>query len=255
MEIERHTVIRIAACAVVSLLVLSYLGQVSRYVLGYPTLFGLVDLFYVDEEANLPTAYQFLALLSCAIVMAITPHDSYRQRWRLLAVIFAYLAFDEVAGIHELTMAPLERGFGPMQGAWSPKWVIPGLLAVAAVGFAYLKFLFHLERREQVQVVVAAALFVGGAAGMEMLTGALVDNSDPAFKLNLAYASLTHVEEGMEMFGILVFQDFLLRRSGTITLATEAAARSRRTASRPVPAAAGTPTPAPAPAARVAARR
>ncbi|MPY70827.1 MAG: hypothetical protein GEU92_12140 [Alphaproteobacteria bacterium] len=224
--------------------------------LGYPTLYGLVDLFYVDEEANLPTAYQFLALLSCSVVMAITPHDSYRLHWKVLAIVFACLAFDELAGIHELTMTPMERGFGDMQGIWSPKWVIPGLIAVAAVGFAYLKFLFHLERREQVQVVAAAALFVGGAAGVEMLTGALVDNSDPAFKLNLAYASMTHVEEAMEMFGILVFLDFLLRRSGRITLATEAGERSREALHRPAPAAVGRPAPSsPAPARKAAARR
>jgi hypothetical protein len=256
MEIERHTVIRIAACAIVSLLALSYLGQISRYVLGYPTLYGLVDFLYVDEEANLPTAYQFLALLSCSAVMAITPHDRYRRHWKVLSIVFAYLAFDELAAIHELTMAPMERGFGAMQGVWSPKWVIPGLIAVAAVGFAYLKFLFHLERREQVQVVLAAALFVGGAAGMEMLTGAFVDSSDPAFKLNLAYASVTHVEEGMEMFGILVFLDFLLRRSGTVTLATEAGARAREALRRPAPAAVGrAAAPSPEPAGKVAARR
>jgi hypothetical protein len=211
------------ACIIVSLLALSYIGQITRYILGYPFAYGLIDLFYIDNEGNIPAAYQFLAILSCSIVIAITPHETYKRHWKWLAIIFVFLAFDELAGIHELTMNPMYRLFGRLPGIWAPSWVVLGLAAVAVVGVAYIRFLFHLNRREQVQVVAAASLFVGGAAGVEMATRLFVDDSDPDYQFNMVYATLAHIEEAMEKFGILVFLDFLLRRSGNIFLSTERA--------------------------------
>lgn len=221
MVINGPKIVRLMAGTIVLLLVLSYIGQLSKYVVGYPTLLGFVDLFYVELENNIPTAYQFLALLSCAIVIAITPHGSYQRHWKWLSIIFLFLAFDEVASLHEMTINPMWRYFGPLSGIWKPLWVIFGLAAVIAVGLAYLGFLFHLKPRERNQVILAAFLFVGGAMGMEMVTALFFDSTDPTFKLNLFYASLAHIEEGMEMFGIVVFLDFLLRRSGDIFVKVE----------------------------------
>jgi len=160
---------------------------------------------------------------SCSVVIAITPHRNHRRHWKWLAIIFAYLAFDELAGIHELTMNPMYRLFGRLPGIWAPSWVVVGLAAVAIVGVTYIRFLFHLNRRERIQVVAAASLFVGGAVGVEMATRLVVDDSDPAYQFNMVYATVAHVEEAMEKFGILVFLDFLLRRSGSIFLSTERA--------------------------------
>lgn len=226
MLIKRRQVTACMLAIIVSLLLLSYAGQYCKFVLGHPTLYGLVDFFYVDMENNLPTAYQFLALLSCSLVIAVTPHDQYVKHWKILAIIFAFLAFDEAASIHELTIQPMWRLFGNLHGVWQPKWVIFGLAGVLVVGLYYLKFLFHLAPRERIQVILAAAIYVGGAVGVEMLTGLFVDSSDPTFKENLFYATMAHVEEGMEMFGILIFIDFLFQRSGDIILETAVLKRS-----------------------------
>ena len=49
-------------------------------------------------------------------------------------------------------------------------------LLVMGVGLCYLRFLLQLERRTRLLFVAAGALFVGGALGMEMIAGIVVES-------------------------------------------------------------------------------
>ncbi|WP_316976720.1 hypothetical protein [Shumkonia mesophila] len=197
---------------------LSLAGQVARFHLGLPNALGLVPFFYVDLENNLPTWYQTLALAFASVLLAglavAARHmrAPFAGRWLALSLLFVFLSLDEAASIHEATMEPLQRVVGYLPGVWQPVWVILGIAAVVAFAAAFLRFLLYLPRDDRWQVFWAAALFVGGAIGVEMATAALYTTSDPSYKVSFTYALLAHAEELLEMLGVVVLIDFLLRR-------------------------------------------
>lgn len=185
VRLSRRAAVRLLAIVAAALVALSLAGQAAKFFLGYPSVLGLVP-----RRRSAPFA----------------------GHWLALAAIFVFLSIDELAQIHEATMEPMIRLIGRPTGMWTPTWVILGLAAVAAVGLAYRRFVGHLGRRDGFQVAGAAALFVGGAAAVEMATAAVIGVGE-GWKESVAYVGLAHLEEAMEMAGVLVFLDVLLRRS------------------------------------------
>jgi hypothetical protein len=216
--LQRRKIIGVLFGAVAGLTLLSLAGQFARFYLDLPTVFGLVRLSYVDLENNLPTWYQTMALALAAALLAWLALATSRMRqpfaghWLALFLLFVFLSLDEAASIHEATIEPLQRITGRPGGVWQPTWVFVGIALVTAVAVAFLRFFLHLPRSERRQVALAAALFVLGAIGTEMATAALFTTSDPTYKASVIYAVLAHIEELLEMLGVVVFIDFLLRR-------------------------------------------
>ncbi|MEG3932659.1 MULTISPECIES: hypothetical protein [unclassified Microcoleus] len=91
-------------------------------------------------------------------------------------------------------------------------WVIPGALFVVVTGLAYLKFLLHLPRKTRDCFLLAGSIYVGGALGMEMVTGYY---ADAVGQRNLMYGLMTSVEEIMERVGVIVFIYALLSYIGS----------------------------------------
>jgi hypothetical protein len=215
--LSRSAIIRSLFLVILGLMILSIAGQVAKHGFGYPTIFGLVEFTYVDEENNLPTWYASIQLLACGVLLAFIAigkrrnGDRWAAHWLWLSVIFIVLSLDEMGSIHEKLTDPMTRLTGGLPGAWQPLWVIPILALVAVVGLIYLRFVFTFPWRERLQIIVAAALFVGGALGIEMVTGAQFDTTDPLHKEQALFVLHRHIEEGMEMIGILIFLGFLLR--------------------------------------------
>lgn len=218
LRLHRRQLRLLMSLSISALLLLSLAGQIAKYSFDMPTGFGLIRLFYVDEENNLPSWYQSVAYLFAAALLALIALPHWRQQapfarhWAGLAAIFLFLSLDETGSLHESTIEPLQRLIGVPSGAWAPTWVVLGVIAVAALGLAYLRFMLHLSWRERVQVVLAAALLVGGAIGMEMANSAVDLGPEIARKQTFAYALMVHAEEGLEMLGLAVFIDFLLAR-------------------------------------------
>jgi hypothetical protein len=118
----------------------------------------------------------------------------------LLAVIFLLMSVDEIASIHELTIRPL-RTYLDANGAFLFTWVIPGTLFVILIFVRMLRLLRALDTRTRYRFLSAGAVYVGGALGMEMVSGAYVSaGGDDA-----VFAVLTIIEELLEMLGILLF--------------------------------------------------
>jgi hypothetical protein len=216
--LHRHQVFTLLLASIILLLLLSLAGQIAKYKLGFPTGLGLIGFFYVDDENNLPSWYQSIAYLFAALLLALIALPlwhrgaTYARHWALLAAIFAFLSLDEVGSLHERTIEPLQRLIGIPSGAWAPTWVVLGLAFVALLALLYLRFFFHLSWRERGQVLLAAALLVGGAIGVEMANSAVDLGPEIQRKQTLQYALMAHIEEGFEMLGLLVFIDFLLAR-------------------------------------------
>lgn len=219
LTLHRRRIRLLMLAGIATLLLLSLAGQVAKYWFGLPNVGGLVSLFHVDDENNLPSWYQSVAYLCAAILLALVALPRLRRgaafarHWAALGGIFVFLSLDEMGSLHERSTAPLQSLVDLPAGVWMSGWVILGLLGVCALGLSYLRFFFvHLGGRERVQVALAATLLVGGAVGMEMVNAALNLGDVTERKQTLLYVALVHVEEALEMLGLLVFIDFLLGR-------------------------------------------
>jgi hypothetical protein len=171
-------------------------------------------LFDVDAELNLPSFVSTVMLWTCALLLAgVTAikrsrGESYTARWGLLAVIFTLLGWDEAVSLHERLMAVnlLRTLPKTVQIPWVAElfhfsWVVVGVPVTLAVGVAYGRWFLALPRQQRRLLLVAIALYLGGALGMEMVGGIV----QSLFSLNsVAYIFSTSVEELLEMSGMAV---------------------------------------------------
>ncbi len=205
---------------IVTLALAHLVFQSVKYHLGIPEFYGLVRLFDMGVEANLPTFFSacqllFVSLLLFMVGLKIRRQSSnlYARHWLFLALIFFAMAADEMAEIHEMTIRPLrEIAPGLTRGLFYWAWVIPASILVVGVAFSYARFVFaYLPPDMRKATLGGAALFVGGAVGVEMPEAMFVEKNGLD---NFTYALFVLVEETMEMTGILIFLSGLLRHIG-----------------------------------------
>ena len=204
----------ILAAMAILLVLASMAGQLSKFVLGNDHLKGLVPLFYVNSEQNIPTYFSMLLLLFAASLLAVIavlvgkrkePHTS---KWTILSVGFLYMAFDEGFQVHERLVSPIRSllGHGKL-GFLYHAWVIPGIVLVFVLGFFFLRFLLYLPVTARLGFLVAGALYIGGAIGIETIGGRY---SELHGAQNWTYSMIATVEESLEMAGLIVFIRALL---------------------------------------------
>jgi hypothetical protein len=157
----------------------------------------LRQLFDVDEEESIPTWFSSAVLLLVAVVLFFIyslkrrVRDSYANSWAGLGAGFTFMSIDEIAGFHETLNSMIEMS-----------WAVPGLVVAMLVGLLYLKFLFSLPAAIAIHFIIAGAIFIGGAIGVELATEPFLYNDELD---TLAYNLWTPVEEGMEMGGVIFF--------------------------------------------------
>lgn len=197
--------------SVIGLLLLAHLAvAVLRTVTGdFPGRDPAVRFFALNEEMGAPAWFSAVLLLLVAQALWLLADAELAaggagRRWcrhgRVLAGVFVYLSLDEATALHEQTIAPLRSAFdlgGPLFFAWVVLYV-PLAAVVAVLSYRWVR---HLPAVAARLVVVAGALYVGGAVGMEMVgaamwTQGLVDT--------VRYAAVVAVEEGLEMGGALL---------------------------------------------------
>ena len=191
------------------------LGTVMLCGLGVELRTGLTGsevplrgFFSLSYEGNLPTWLSTALLLSCALALALigegkaAARDRFAGHWLGRAAVFAYLSLDEFVSIHEHMNTWFDFG-----GFLYFGWVLPAGAAFGLLGLAYLRFLGHLPAPVRRRVCLAAALYVGGALGVELVLGWWTDRAGDE---NLGYALIDFVEESCEMLGAALFLDTLL---------------------------------------------
>lgn len=179
------------------------------------------EIFLFDAERNVPTLFSFvLMLVIFAQLLIIARREwvsggAWRRHWAGLALLFFIMPFDEASSLHEHLIRPL-RKLLDTGGAFYHAWVIPGLMFVAFMTFVYFRFVLALPRPLRERVILAGALYIGGAIGFEMIGGAWYD----AHSGGMAYQLIGMVEETLEMLGLSVFLwallDHLTRRPVTV---------------------------------------
>ncbi|MFK3979188.1 hypothetical protein ACI2K4_02290 [Micromonospora sp. NPDC050397] len=161
----------------------------------------------MDQEHNLPTWFSSTLLLLSALILvnigvtATRSGDRFARHWKVLALVFVFLALDEATQIHEA--ANVLRDTFDLTGVLYLSWILVAAPLVLLFALAYLRFLGHLPRPVRLLVLVGGTLYVGGAIGMEVIGSLLWDNG-PGYD-SMAYALSVAVEEMLEMLGIVAF--------------------------------------------------
>jgi hypothetical protein len=191
------------------LLLASIAGQLTKYLTRHVNVYGLVPLFNVDGEGNVPAFFSALLLLFAATLLGIiailkrAAHASYASHWAILASIFLYLAFDEATSIHELLARPTNALLGDQaSGLLYYSWIIPGIAFILLLALTFAKFLLHLHARTRWLFLASALLFVAGAVGVEAASGLYVELHGWD---NWTYNMIAALEEALEMAGVIVF--------------------------------------------------
>jgi hypothetical protein len=202
---------------IIALLGVAYLGtQILRHVFDRDLggEHGLIQVFDLRVERNLPTVYSTLLLALAALVTFLvavrcrTKGDTEYRRWGFLAVVLLLLSIDETAALHERWTFLIREYINPT-GILHDAWVIPfaGLLVVLAIYF--WPFLKRLPPDTRNRFILAGAVFVGGAFGMELVEGYY--ESCCGTWVDSRYAFMAGIEELSEMIGMAMFVDATLR--------------------------------------------
>lgn len=217
LSVSPRIVARVLVCVVAFLSVTGTIADVLIFrVFGgrehkISRLLNRIDLGF---EPSVPAFYSSFALLAAAGLLALIAVGEKRRggrhviHWGVLAFLFAGMSLDEMVMLHELFVTTLRESFD-LHGIFFFSWVIPGLITVLVVGVSYLGFLSRLDNRTRNLFILAACLFVGGALGMEMLAGVVVENAsngvEEAGLGDPVHIAIQTVEETGEMLGIVVF--------------------------------------------------
>lgn len=195
--------------------------QYSRlfFEFGSSPVVGFLSLFFVAREGSIATWYSVALMLVCAVLLATiaiaAKQDNDRDRfyWAGLALIFVYVSADEAAEIHE-RLIPLGRfmlnsvGVSPT-GALAAAWIVPAMLIMLALTLVYLRFYLRLPTRIRLLFFAAAAIFVTGAVGFELLAAfhsSTFEDLQSATPLQRGVQLfLPNTEELLEMLGTVVF--------------------------------------------------
>lgn len=179
---RRRSIVTRALAAAVALLVTVHIGwQLFAHWTGHDHVFGLIRLFNLNEERNVPALFSTVLLLAAAALLwHIRAHQQQRgardvARWTVLAVGFVYIAIDEFGEFHELLIVPgRELLGGRSAGLFYYAWVIPATAIVLVLAGYFLGFLLRLPARTRLGFITGGLLFVGGAIGIEMLSEATI---------------------------------------------------------------------------------
>ena len=201
----------IMACMLV---VASVAGQVMKYIFGHPKVFGLVPMFNVSQEQNIPTLFSVLLLISCSVLLSLIFYLHRKQvvglkmYWATLATGFVYMAIDEFTQLHEnvgILFLPLIGDHS--HGFLYYSWVVPAFALIIFLASFFSNFLFNLPKATSVSFIIAGTIYLTGLLGIEMLGGYYHELHGNE---NLTYSLISTLEESLEMLGLILFIRALL---------------------------------------------
>lgn len=182
----RRIAVLLAAC----IAALELLGAVHAVTeqLGAFDLDGEIHFEPLSEAIQLPAIFSGLLLFAASGLAALVARRSHQRRWAVLAVLFAFMGIDELAGIHE--------SLGDSLGI---TWVVPYAPLGVAAGIVWL---LALERMWQ--FVPERGLWVGAAlawVSTQVLEVAWVGGGADSPLTTKLYL----LEEPLEMIGSSMF--------------------------------------------------
>lgn len=215
-----------ALLVVFALLLLAHAGGLFlTFALHYGDPLGLIRLFNIALERNIPTFFEgglfVIAALLFLLLARLPWHDlAERRLWLVLAATFVFLALDETLAIHERLIDPV-RTHLHTGGFLFFAWVVPYSIAVLALAIWATPKFWRLGTRFRILFGLSAVVFLSGAVGMEMLGGRYYQGNHET--VDLTYRLFQTVEETLEFMGLilLIYTQLALLRTRT----TEASLR------------------------------
>ncbi len=156
---------------------------------------ALLPKLSLSYESNVPTWLSSSILLLCALRAASIASDrpAWHRHWWGIAAMLAWMSLDEAAELHEHL-----GGLIGTHGILYFDWVIPAAAVVAIVTALYWRFAWALPRGTRNRLLIAAAIYIGGAVVMELPLGWWTEQRGSE---GLGYGLIDWVEETMEMIG------------------------------------------------------
>lgn len=224
VQLEPHRV-SIVLLSITAVLAGMHIAQLVVYFyIGDPGVFNFIHLVDFDYEGNLPSLYSSFALAFAALLLSLIAINAREKRaagqfhWVGLAIIFLFLAVDEGIGLHE-EIGDVVEGYVKAEGYLYFPWAIPYGIATVLFVLSYLRFLLLLPRRTALRFLVAGAVFVSGALGLELLSAREADLHGTK---TILYSALYTAEELCEMIGVVIFihalLEYLAREVGRISI-------------------------------------
>lgn len=188
-----------------------------RFGFGFEYVKGFVPLFNMDGEGNVPAFLSFIQILLAALILFFIAQlerkyaEEYVWQWFVLSAGFFLMALDEGIQLHERLGGPVKAALGSETanvGIFYAVWTIPAGIIVILLGLAFLKFLLALEAVHRFRFMLAGALYLSGAIGMElvgMYYFKSVGGDDAVFGV------LVTIEESLEFFAVTFFVWSLLK--------------------------------------------
>jgi hypothetical protein len=194
--------------AIGALTCLSVAGQLARFSFLHGKVTWWVALFDLNREQNLPTYYQGISIFLAAVLLAAIARQAWKTRapfrwaWTILSAGFVVLSIDETCMLHEQLELLMQKSDHHFSGLFRYSWVVPAIIIVAVIGCGYLRFLASLPTVTRMRFIMAAAIYLSGTIGMEMVGGWYDDRYGSN---NITCQLLANIEELMEMSGIAIF--------------------------------------------------
>ncbi|MET0027192.1 MAG: hypothetical protein ABW101_06105 [Candidatus Thiodiazotropha sp.] len=217
ISINAPYLVRLLTTVAALLILASIIGQVSKYGFHHDSLKGMVSLFYLDEEYNIPTFFTLLLMTFISFFLALKAiinsktGDPHTSKWIMLSTGFLYMAFDEAFSVHERLTLPFRNLLGGENyGVFYYAWVIPAIILVFILGLVFFRFIVQLHPEIRTRFLIAASIYLTGAIGFELIGGYYAEIHGTQ---NLAYSFIATVEEGLEILGLITFISALLKHS------------------------------------------
>jgi len=161
----------------------------------HPLQEELVPRLSLSYEHNVPTWLASSLLLVCGLAAGAVAREAprWRRHWWGMCIVFAYASLDEATQLHEHLGGHFETS-----GVLYYNWVIPAVGILGVLAAVYLPFVRALPAATRLRLIVAGAIYIGGAIGMELPLGWWVERAGPD---NLGYGLIDWVEETLELLG------------------------------------------------------
>lgn len=174
------------------------------------------QLFDMNGEGNLPAwftvACWFLAGILAHSIAQVDKTPRQHAAWYGVMTLSLFISFDEMTMFHESFGSILGSSIGKITGVGNIlfyKWLVYGVIFVVAIGVLFLPFLYRLPRSTRWRIIIAGAIFIVGALGIEFLGAA-----SQAGMIDLVQGEVwplaIALEETLEMLGVILLIHALL---------------------------------------------
>jgi len=212
VSLKNFTLAQVAISSFILLLGLA--SYLFTHFTGHGSLLGLIRLLDVGDEQSIPTYFSVLNLLLASILLLIIYiYERGNQIkgalfWLLLSLVFFYLSVDESASIHEnfveVNTFLVHKGF-ISQVLDTHQWLPFGIFFLVLFAIVFIPLFKHIDKGTLRKFFIAGFVFVSGAVGLEYLGAVMLKTGFVESRSDLIFAIRRLCEEGLEMYGIVIF--------------------------------------------------